>query len=80
MKLCKDCRYFSHRFEDERDTEPFCFHSMAKTNDDPIWGNHSRRTCKVMRNALNDGILCGKMGNLWIAAADFTPTDFKETI
>ena len=77
MKLCKDCKYFS---DHGPDGEPICMHNQAQTNDDPIWGNHSRRTCKVMRNALNDGILCGKFGNLWIAAAEFTPTDYKETI
>lgn len=75
MKLCKDCRYFSHRFEDERDTEPFCFHITAYTNDDPIWGKHSKRTCKEMREKTT---YCGMMGKLWIAAADFTKTEYND--
>ena len=74
MKLCKDCKYFS---DHGPNGEPICMHSQAQTNDDPIWGNHSRRTCKEMRNNRH---FCGKLGTLWIAAADFTPTDYKETI
>jgi len=70
MKLCKDCKYFSAH----PSGEPICMHNQAQTNDDPIWGNHSRRTCKEMRS--NRMEFCGKLGTLWIASANFTPMEY----
>ena len=75
MNLCKDCKYFSHPLDTFGKTEPYCLHESAQTYDDPVWGNHSKQTCKTMRN---DGTLCGVMGTRWIAAAEFTPVKYKE--
>lgn len=81
MNLCKDCKYFSN---DEERVEPLCLHDIAQKYDDPVWGNHTRRSCKSMRN--DNGTFsnpprnnyCGPFGKLWIAAADFTPMKYKE--
>ncbi len=70
MKLCKDCKYFSAH----PSGEPICMHNQAQTNDDPIWGNHSKRTCKEMRH---NGSYCSITGMLWVAAAHFTPMEYN---
>ena len=44
MKLCKDCKYF----EEASDKEAFCLHPQALKYDDPIYGEHSRETCRSM--------------------------------
>ena len=45
MKLCKDCKHFT----EASDKEAFCLHEEAVKFDDPIYGNHSKRTCLDMR-------------------------------
>ena len=74
MKLCKDCKYFSNPLQINSGNEPYCLHREAQTQDDPIWGNHSKRTCKEMRS---NGSYCSITGMLWVAAAHFTPTEYN---
>ncbi len=79
MKLCKDCKYFSKPLQINIGDEPYCLHEKAELRDDPVWGNHSRQTCKTMRDrgaTKGDSSLCGPLGKLWIAAANFTPTEY----
>lgn len=78
MKLCKDCKYFA----EASNKEAFCLHSESLNYDDPVYGDHSQKTCREMRlgnyneSGSNNG-KCGKIGKLWIAAADFTPMEFE---
>lgn len=69
MKLCKDCKHFT----EASDKEAFCLHEEAVKFDDPIYGNHSKRTCLDMRLGGPDRTaLCGKLGKLWTAKPDFS--------
>jgi hypothetical protein len=67
MKLCKDCKYF----EEASDKEAFCLHPQALKFDDPVYGNHSKRTCRAMRMI---GEECGPIGKLWVTKPGFVPT------
>lgn len=76
MKLCKDCKYFA----EASDKEAFCLHEQAVKYDDPVYGNHSKRTCIDMRLGGPDRTaLCGKVGKLWTAKPGFSLTNFEET-
>ena len=69
MKLCKDCKHFT----EASDKEAFCLHEEAVQFDDPIQGNHSKRTCLDMRLGGPDRTaLCGKLGKLWTAKPGFS--------
>ena len=70
MKLCKDCKYFVNPGVEQT---PICSRSEAQIKDDPVWGNHSKRTCLEMRNNAH---YCGALARYWIAAADFTPVEY----
>lgn len=75
MKLCKNCKFF---FEDPKivgNHTAICQHFESQKYDDPVYGNHSKRSCETMRST-ND--LCGMSGVLWIAAADFTPMEYPQ--
>jgi len=59
MKLCKDCKHFQHSDDTQ---EPLCGHPGAVSFDDPVWGNHSRKSCHEMRINRH---LCGRFGTLF---------------
>lgn len=59
MKLCKDCRHFEYL---GGVLDPLCGHAQAVSFDDPVFGKHSRKTCKDMRDNRH---LCGKFGTLF---------------
>jgi len=67
MKLCKDCKYF----EEASEQEAFCLHPQAVKYDDPVYGNHSKRTCRAMR-MIDEG--CSLTGKLWTSKPGFVPT------
>ena len=72
MKLCKDCKFFA----EASNKEAFCLHSEAVMYDDPIYGEHSKRTCREMRLGIPErAALCGRTGKLWIASAAFVPNE-----
>ena len=72
MKLCKDCKFFV----EASDKEAFCLHPEAVVYDDPIYGEHSKQTCREMRLGNPDrAALCGKYAKLWIASAPFVPNE-----
>jgi hypothetical protein len=64
MKLCKDCKYF----EEASEQEAFCLHPQAVKYDDPVYGNHSKRTCRMMRMTGED---CSPTGKLWTPKPGF---------
>ena len=68
MKLCKDCKFF----QEASDKEAFCLHPQAINYDDPIYGEHSRKTCREMR--LGTGAECTKFGKLWVSKPGFVAT------
>jgi hypothetical protein len=71
MKLCKDCKFF----EEASDKEAFCLHPQALKYDDPIYGEHSRETCRSMRLGGPDrNGSCGRYGKLWVTKPGFVPT------
>ena len=71
MKLCKDCKFF----QEASDKEAFCLHPQALKYDDPIYGEHSRETCRSMRMGGLDPILsCGRYGKLWVTKPGFVVT------
>lgn len=70
MRLCKDCRFF----QEASDKEAFCLHSEAVKYDDPIYGNHSKRTCQEMRSTNS---LCSRVGKFWTAKPGFMLTDIE---
>jgi len=67
MRLCKDCKYFTTT--GTLLPTPLCGHEKALKYDDPIFGDHQKKTCKEMREN-ND--YCGITGKLWISSALFT--------
>lgn len=67
MKLCKDCKYF----EEAPEQEAFCLHPRAIKYDDLVYGNHSKKTCRMMRTTGED---CSSIGKLWISKPGFVPT------
>lgn len=69
MKLCKNCKYFA----EASDKEAFCLHGQAVKYDDPVYGEHSKRTCLEMR--LGDNPTCGRFGKLWTAKPGFIPME-----
>jgi len=72
MKLCKDCKYFT----EASNKEAFCLHPQALKFDDPIYGEHSRETCRSMRMGGPDrNLSCGRYGKLWTAKPGFTTTE-----
>jgi len=71
MKLCKDCKYF----EKASEQEAFCLHPQAAKYDDPVYGNHSKRTCLSMRMMSED---CSRTGKLWAAKSGFMLTEHDE--
>ena len=73
MKLCKDCKHFEYL---DNVREPLCGHTQAVSFDDPVWGKHSRKTCKDMRTNRR---LCGRLGTLWIAAEPFVVDKYTES-
>jgi hypothetical protein len=68
MLLCKDCKYFIQKHP-TIPNGPCCTHAESLKYDDPIFGNHTVRTCYDMRKE-KDG-KCGMTGKLWIPAAEF---------
>ena len=70
MKLCKDCKYF----QEASDKEAFCLHPYAVKYDDPIYGEHTKMTCREMRLGENAKTLCGKLGKLWMSKPGFVIT------
>jgi len=71
MKLCKDCKYFQEASEQGA----FCLHPQALKFDDPVYGNHSKRTCRAMRLGGPDrNGLCGRYGKLWVTKPGFVVT------
>ena len=64
MRLCKDCKFF----EEASDKEAFCSHPQAMKYDDPVYGNHSKRTCQEMRMI---GEECSRTGKLWLPKPGF---------
>lgn len=73
MRLCKDCRYF----QEASDKEAFCSHEAAIMFDDPVYGEHSKKTCHEMR--LHNNANCGRLGRLWTAKPEFSITNFNES-
>ena len=74
MKLCKDCKFF----DEASNKEAFCLHPEAVMYDDPIYGEHSKQTCRQMRIGYPDrAALCGRTGKLWIASAAFTKQEYS---
>lgn len=72
MKLCKDCKFFA----EASNKEAFCLHSESVIYDDPVYGEHSKRTCREMRLGIPErAALCGLTGKLWIASAAFVPNE-----
>ena len=72
MKLCKDCKFFA----EASNKEAFCLHSESVIYDDPVYGEHSKRTCSEMRLGIPERTaLCGLTGKLWIASAAFVPNE-----
>lgn len=69
MKLCKNCKYFA----EASDKEAFCLHGQAVKYDDPVYGEHSKRTCLEMR--LGDNPTCGRFGKLWTTKPGFIPME-----
>jgi hypothetical protein len=59
MKLCKDCKHFQY-LDNVRD--PLCGHAQAVSFDDPVFGKHTRKSCKDMRANRH---LCGPFGTLF---------------
>ena len=73
MKLCKDCKFFA----EASDKEAFCLHPEAVMYDDPVYGEHSKRTCRDMRLGNPDRAApCGRYAKLWIASAEFTKQEY----
>ena len=73
MKLCKDCKYFT----EASNREAFCLHSESVIYDDPVYGEHSKRTCREMRLGIPErAALCGRTGKLWVASATFTKQEY----
>lgn len=72
MKLCKDCKYFT----EASDKEAFCLHTESLRYDDPVYGKHSRKTCREMR--IGEGAKCGRFGKLYTAAAGFILGEYAE--
>ena len=73
MRLCKDCKFF---FEDTSIVGNYtavCQHPQSERYDDPVYGNHTKHSCRTMRD---NKMPCGMTGKLWLAAADFTPTEY----
>ena len=74
MKLCKDCKFFA----EASDKEAFCLHPEAVMYDDPIYGEHSKQTCRQMRIGYPElAALCGRTGKLWVASAAFTKQEYS---
>jgi hypothetical protein len=71
MRLCKDCKYF----QEASDKEAFCSHEQAIKYDDPIYGNHSKKTCSEMR--MPDNASCGRLGRLWTVKPGFMLTEHE---
>jgi hypothetical protein len=75
MKLCKDCKFF----EEASSKEAFCLHPQALKYDDPIYGEHSRETCRSMRmGGLDRNLSCGRFGKLWVAKPGFSPVEYNQ--
>ena len=75
MKLCKDCKFFSEDVTfDLKNQNPTCNHPESQNYDDPVYGNHTKKSCHLMRS---NNELCGMSGVLWIASAAFTPTEYS---
>jgi len=72
MKLCKNCKYFA----EASDKEAFCLHDQAVKYDDPIYGEHSKKTCLEMR--LGDNPTCGRFGKLWTAKPGFSIESYNQ--
>lgn len=72
MRLCKDCKFF---FEDTKIVGNYtavCQHPESQNYDDPVYGNHTRKSCRTMRQGI-----CGLDAKLWLAAADFVTTNYE---
>ena len=72
MKLCKDCKFF---FEDKQIVGNYtavCQHPQSERYDDPVYGNHTKHSCRTMRHSKGH---CGVTGKLWIASASFVPNE-----
>ena len=75
MKLCKDCKFF----QEASDKEAFCLHPQAINYDDPIYGEHSRKTCRDMRLGGPDRTaLCGRYGKLWTSKPGFVAEGYDQ--
>ena len=75
MKLCKDCKYF----QEASDKEAFCLHPQALKYDDPIYGEHSRETCRSMRLGGPDrNALCGRFGKMWVSKPGFVVREYDQ--
>ena len=74
MKLCKDCKYFVQVMVlDRANSGATCHHNHSLQYDDPVFGNHSLRSCIEMRKG---STLCGMSAKFWIPAADFVANDY----
>ena len=71
MKLCKDCKHFT----EASDKEAFCLHGEAVKCDDPIYGEHTKKTCHEMR--LGEKAACGRFGKLWTAKPGFSAESYN---
>lgn len=74
MKLCKDCKYFIQKHPTSANG-PCCTHKESLKYDEPIFGNHTVRTCYEMRVWDKNG-KCGMTGKLWVAKAAFVNEEY----
>ena len=71
MRLCKDCKFF---FEDTKIVGNYtavCVHPESENYDDPVYGNHTRKSCRTMRHGA-----CGITGKFWLAKAAFVNEEY----
>ena len=73
MKLCKDCKYFLEDTSIVGNYTAVCQHPQSARYDDPVYGNHTKHSCRIMRD---NKMPCGMTGKLWVASATFTPTEY----
>lgn len=73
MRLCKDCKFFFDNIQVTGNRNAICHHPQSERYDDPVYGNHTKKSCRVMRQVDE---LCGISGKLWIASAAFTPEEY----
>ena len=73
MKLCKDCKFFLEDTSIVGNYTAVCQHPQSARYDDPVYGNHTKHSCRIMRD---NKMPCGMTGKLWVASAAFTPTEY----